>query len=372
MDKLNRIVAVFVIVILTSGSVMPLIGTEGVNAGVIGAIYSDGPTDGLIKSNAGDQLGAVDGTGTLKNITDSDLLFVGTNIGGGFTRNVWRSYLSFETSEVLITDNIVSAQLYVNVHARNNTLDFDVQVFRSDFGTLDNDDWNNTGNFEGNIYNSTILLGNNVWHSMSLNTSAINRTGKTQYSLNSSGESIPAIGFGSVAEIWSGDKADLEPYLIIQTVTDSQAIITYNFTVAGMTNQTTNLYPVEIIDWGSKDLYRYEFWSSNQTTSQFILPDNNFTFLSISPFATVTQLNNHSWNFTTLMPNAFYWVWFTYNKTTICNAHITMFRESTGKGLPFTDWQLFINNGTWTDPANLTLLGTSFYCRPSTYFVLSF
>ncbi len=110
-----------------------------------------------------------------------------------------------------------------------------------------------------------------------------------------------------------------------------------------------NIYPVEIIDWGAQSLVRYEFESLNATQLTFEAPNTTFTYLSISPQATVTQNNATTWTFTDLHEYTHYKIWFTYNKTTYCNAFISLYRESNNEGIAFGTWDCFINNGSVTN-----------------------
>jgi len=138
-----------------------------------------------------------------------------------------------------------------------------------------------------------------------------------------------------------------------------------------------NTYPVEIIDWGAKDLVRYEFESLNATWLRFESPNTSFTHLSISPDATIIQYNSTTWNITELYENTHYKIWFTINKTTYCTAFVSLYREATGEGIPFGTWDNFINMGSTTnttimEPINnpeITLeIGTTYTISVFDYF----
>lgn len=121
--------------------------------------------------------------------------------------------------------------------------------------------------------------------------------------------------------------------------------------------ETFNIYPVEIIDWGTQNLYRYEFWNKNQSYIWLDMPNASFDYKSISPYANVTQVNSTRYNITdTHLNEGLYWIWFTLNKTPICSTFVSMYREVTNEGILWGTWQVFYNVGTWTDPANMTRL----------------
>lgn len=86
--------------------------------------------------------------------------------------------------------------------------------------------------------------------------------------------------------------------------------------------ETTNIYPVEIIDWGTQYLYKYEFWSSNQTHNQLTMPSDDFNYQSINPNADVTAIDSQNYNITLLKENSVYEVWFTVSKPIISSGGV--------------------------------------------------
>lgn len=120
------------------------------------------------------------------------------------------------------------------------------------------------------------------------------------------------------------------------------------------TNYSANIFPSELIDWQTQTLYRYEIWHSNWSYAHLQMPNASFVYQSINPFATVTQVNATTHNISGAQENTWLHIWFTVNKTALSNVHISLYRELTGIGIPWGTWDVYINNGTWTDEPNAT------------------
>ena len=242
-------------------------------------------------------------------------------------------YLSFNTTSITATERIVSAELYVYSMGRSNS-PFPAQavnVFREDYGyTLEAGDFPPVlGELEPDTHilysDDVVYLG---WKSINLNTSAINKTGLTQYVLAGTGATIFYV---------AGTGSSTSPYISLTTMDETEAIITYNFTQGnpdhGMANFTEwdggglegqqYLYPVEIIPWNCTtwEQIRYEVFLSNLSYYHFqVNPD--YIYQSIHPEVTVGVLNATTGTYN-LSNNYAEWewhhIWFVRNVPQYCN-----------------------------------------------------
>lgn len=121
-------------------------------------------------------------------------------------------------------------------------------------------------------------------------------------------------------------------------------------------NYSANIYPVEIIDWQTQDLYRYEIWHSNWSFAFLQMPNASFIYQSINPMATITQLNSTTYNISGAQENTWLHIWFTVKKSSIYPAFVSMKREVTGEGIAWGTWAVYVNEGSWTDETNMTRL----------------
>lgn len=256
-----------------------------------------------------------------------------------------RNFLSFNTTTISSTDRILSCEFGcrpIGASVEPTTL----ELWSCEYGdTITGADWSVPANYVCDLF-TIDTWGDFTAKIYDLPQNTINRSGVTQFELRHDDEGVAPGDFlprfvDMIAEAF---------FMRIMAVTETEAVITYNFTAgSGMTNRTTNIYPVEIIDWGSQDLYRYEFWSSNQSYNNFTMPVDDFTYLSINPYASVTQIDARNWTITDLTANAMYWIWFTYNKTAYCQGRFSLYHNATGEGMSFDSWAVYINTGLHTD-----------------------
>lgn len=300
MDKHLKVLPM-IFCLLLMGMFVPMMATDNVEAQGTTTIYSNAGLDGQIESFDMSYPVALAGGGTLSNDTGSNGFLVGQEY---IIQNIIRrGYISFNTSSIPANERIISSTLWVRQRSYMFILglgDFDVMVWNVNYGlTLDNSDWGVVGNLEGRIYN-TSAINNGDWASLSVSPTAINRSGgNTQYKLNSSWEGTPPPlpTSSNFVNIYSGDTAS-PPYLTITTITESEAIITYNFTQQGMTNHTTTIYPVEIIDWNNThQQIRYEVYLFNESYARFKV-NGSFIYQSCNPWLNVTVMGGGIYNLT--------------------------------------------------------------------------
>lgn len=342
---------IMLMAILVFGSVQIIVPTDVKASNDV--IFSDPALDGEITGSDGNYATALSGAGTLDTDTTATMSFIGqTSAGFPLEYYIYRTYLSFDTSGIPEGDRLVSATLNVMAHNSTETI-YNIRCYQADYGTsLENGDWGTVGTLMDSICTTQLTTG---WQPLAFNVN-VTDTGRTQFILNASIEGTPPPFpyYPETVSFLTGDHVN-PPYLSVTTVTESEAIITYNFTAPGMTNWTANIYPVEYIDWQNQDLIRYEFWNMNQSWIHLEMPDDNYSYLSINPFANVTQIDTTTYNITNTWPNeCFYWIWFTINKSLECPAHISMYREVTGKGILWETWPVYFNEGIWTDEGNMT------------------
>lgn len=315
----------------------PLIGIVPNVKGTSTTFISDASKDGYIESSD-----AVYSNALITPLQTIDDLSIKTGqLWNSFLLKygIMKGYFSFETST--IDNNILSATLNCKLRHDFSYTDFDVKVDNTEYGTLDNDDWNATGTYEGILFN-TAGISMDTWYSMSLNITNINTTGDTQYIINSSRiGTIPTDR--EYVTIYSADNSGNEPYLTVVTETPLGAIIIYNFTQAGMINRTIQILPT-VTDYNTThELLKYEFWSLNQTFLNMSL-DSNYTFNSISPWANISNYGNGIFNISQTYNNSFYWVWFFREKALVeSTIHIALSHATLGSGFFWENWQVVIN-----------------------------
>ena len=345
-SKGSKIISIIIVSLILAG-IMPMM-SENV-AGEMDVIYSEATKDGDLWSvDYSDYDEAIWGIGNyISNHTTSDYAFLG-QFKQSSTYVVQRVFSSFNTSSIPADQKIVSVKL--NHRVSNipsfSSPDFNVKVYNVTYGNLDsgdNVDWNSTGTYQGILCNATdVTYGD--WVSMSLPPAIINKSGDTQFLYNSSREGIAP----TVAErivFYMGD-SEYPPYLSVTTITDYGIILTYNYSAPGMTNETAGIYPVEIIDRGTDDLYLYEFMSFNETWLNMSV-DSNFTYEGINPPCSVLDYGTGIYNITGTHDNSQHWIWFSLEKNMTNKLFISTYHHTKGDGLPWTLYDIYINQGSW-------------------------
>ena len=149
------------------------------------------------------------------------------------TVQIWRDFLKFDTSDLSESATISSVKLGLTVQTDNSSRDFDVQIVKQDWssqdpitsgtreaaydgclaGTADNSIWRNTSG----------ISTNTPYESGELDTTWVNKTGITYYSLRSSKDydnNAPPSSPVANEDIWlytnENTTAAYRPYLVIQ------------------------------------------------------------------------------------------------------------------------------------------------------------
>lgn len=350
----QRMQVTFIILVLMV-TVMPMFGAE--NAEGIGrTIESDAALDGEIQSYDPNYRKALNVTGNISADAGQTSLRVGQS--GGAVFFIYRIFQSFDTSEIAEDEEIISCELNMRLQNDFSSDDFDCEVYQCNYGgNLGAGDFNESGDFEGILLNSSLALDGN-WYSMVLSTDSINTVGNTQFSVRSSKDGSEPTS-SELLRFYSGDSSGNEPYLSITSQLDAGAIIFYNFTQAGMTNRSVTAMPVEIISHNNThELVRYEFPSLNTTSINFTL-DGNYSYANINPYASITDYGNGIFNITDMYESTEYHIWFYRESQYKTTFFISMWSPNGYSDMPmlgyfWESWQVFYSTGSTFDADNAT------------------
>ncbi len=143
--------------------------------------YADDDLDGwLDKSGAAYPPWSV----TIPDNTSTDF-YVGQDKVGDYY--IDRAFLSFNTSLIPDDANILSVTLRLRLSWDGSGTNFDVKVYSTYYPGWNAvyPNWNATGSFQGILFNTAgIAVGN--WYPMALSNAVANKTGNSQFMLNSS------------------------------------------------------------------------------------------------------------------------------------------------------------------------------------------
>jgi uncharacterized membrane protein len=136
--------------------------------------------------------------------------FVSGGTGAGYY--IFRAYLSFNTKNIPDKATVTSAKLYIYVSSEDvSNYHYNVEVYAGGYGSsLDQGDWDCGTSYQGIIYSSSSDSPGK--HSLSISTSAVNKTGRTQFELRSDKEDSKPSGLNSVS-INTGDAGSNQPRL---------------------------------------------------------------------------------------------------------------------------------------------------------------
>ncbi|MCD6358801.1 MAG: DNRLRE domain-containing protein [Dehalococcoidia bacterium] len=132
----------------------------------------------------------------------------------------FRAYFSFDTSSLPDGATVTAAKLYLKTHTDQSIdYDFNDEVYRVDYGSsLDATvtEWNlySSGTNEGNIL-STASYVDETYFNIDVTAAEINKTGRTQYCVKSSDETIG--GSNAYIAWYSADEGGTssDPYLVV-------------------------------------------------------------------------------------------------------------------------------------------------------------
>lgn len=143
--------------------------------------------------------------------------------------NIWRAYLSFDTSEIPDDAIIKSARLYISAHGDFSDTDFLVQVYR--YAWAEALCSNREANYDGAYGGSATLEGtlrdtadgwvSGTFYNLAVATAGINKTGDTKYALVSKEDVDNSEPAGSeYVDIRTAEYAGTtsDPYLLIEWV----------------------------------------------------------------------------------------------------------------------------------------------------------
>ena len=218
----------------------------------------DDDLDGYIYSSNAVYATALAGPGTSDNT--SEIIKVGQKLTGGiYTIN--RAYLSFDTSELTASQEIISATMNIHESVSTVALEAGINVYNVDYGaSLTNADWGVTGDYEG-----TLSYGYLWWGQMSMSPNGINKDGQTQYKLACTGEGSP---FTTQDYFYHSTNSSFPPYLTVSAINTDGAVVTYNFTSGNQapSNATVEYWDEHILNKFTTGFEDGTFGVTNWTT----------------------------------------------------------------------------------------------------------
>jgi hypothetical protein len=348
------------------GGIM-IIGPGNENARATSATYySDATLDGHIDSRSNGGMGetyddALDGTGTrtFAAVSSSAYIYVGQRLAAT-DYEIWRGYLSFNTSalpdNVTVSAASLSVKLYVEYTSGG---DFSLNVYGSNYShPLSTAAWHSVTSYEGAIL-STATASTGSWYSLSCDTTHINKTGYSEYKLTSSLEGTAPTG-SEYLYIYSGDSAGNEPYLSI----------TYSNTTTGVAysgaNQTINI-PASYTQPhnNTHEIKEYKINSMDSDWVNVTAADDADYFM-IYPIANVTEYGNTA-NVTGLgflnMRNTTFSLWFYVPLDFVCTFHVAMWSPNGYSDMPmlgyfWESWKVYYSVGSTFNVSNCTQLAS--------------
>jgi len=240
----------------------------------------------------------------------------------------YRGYISFDTSTVPADATMTGASLRLCLLENNADNPFTVQIFGSNFTTLDKDDWNSTGSFQGSMPQFTISSPVDTWYSVNVNPDYINRTGQTQYALQSNREGTPPTTTEYV-HFYSGNS--YHPGVLELTYSIRGTYVRIQLSTGTWFNQTA--YP-DIQEWNlTYDLYCFEFDSvPNAVNITIDKQETTWTFRGAAPGCNYTESDTEL-----ILKDVFdsitYRVWFTVPRSSPYSmVHLSLYNSFTGEG----------------------------------------
>lgn len=276
---------------------------------------------------------------------------------------MFEAFMTFNTSAVPVDATIVSAVLSVRGSTDYSVTDFAIQVYTSDYGTLDVGDLGNQDAYQGVLLDtSSYVLGS--WHSVNIAASAINKSGYTQLSLVSDRQHA-SITPSNAEYMWvyTGDSSS-PPTLEVNYVIGGVAVC-IELDSGSWLNGTA--YP-DVQDWNlTYDLHCYELdtvpGSKNMTIAK---QDANWTMAGLSPGCNYTETDTELllWD---VYDSICYRIWFYVPKSNpYTSVHLSLYNSFTGEGFFWEQMKVMICDGlTWDNTTAEYVTRADFEVEPN-------
>ena len=283
------------------------------------------------------------------------------------TYYIYRSYVSFDTSFIPDSAVVQSVNLKMRLQNDYSDTDFNVMVYGSEFGSLDDSDWNVYAGFQGVLLNSA-SASSGSWYSLAVMGSSVNKTGYTGFMLKSNYDNGTMPPGGEYLVFYSGDSL----YAPVLEVTYSNLGTTVSIqTTTGSYYNSTAFADVQ--DWNlTYDLWCYEFDTIPNADNVTITKGNStWLFQGVTPLCNYTDTSENL-TLEDVFDSICYRVWFTVpidNPYSV--VHISLYNSFTGEGYFWEQMKVMICEGEeWDDDTARSLSRPDFNVEPETNYTI--
>jgi hypothetical protein len=281
--------------------------------------------------------------------------------------NIWRIFLSFDSSVIPDDANVLSATLRMRLFEDSSGTDFDVNTWSTSYASLP-PGWNATAPLIGVFMNTGGLVAGN-WYSMSLPTSLVLAAGDTQFLMNSSRDSkiAPPTYPYEYLGFYLGNSSS-PPELVIQYQMAGTPIL-IELDSGAWLNSTA--FP-EISEWNlTYDLYYFAIDTVPGAKNLTITEGAGWALKSVTPSCNYSDSGGNL-TLSDVFDSICYRIWFTVPKVAPYSiVHISLFNAFTGEGLIFGTLKIMITPGsTYNDTTAEQVPRADYPLEPDTTYTL--